>query len=385
MNCPICNTDKPTPLFQREQVPVHQHLLYPTPELACNTPWGQLAIVICPHCHFVYNAEFDLQLMNYGQAYDNNQTYSPAFMAHLDERIEYLLQKPEFQRGNLLEVGCGNGDFLIRLMQRTGPDMLAWGFDPSYQGPDANLAGRVCFSRETLENARLPEQADAVICRHVIEHIAQPKAWLQLLRQTLLPFPKVKLYFETPALEWILAGQVFWDFFYEHCNYFLQSTLSYLFESAGFRVESAQRIFGGQYHWFELSLAEPHLTLPEAGPVPAAIWAYQAQEPLLLANLRQRLTILRQAGPLALWGAGAKGVTLAGLLDPERKLIDSIIDLNPHKQGGYLPGTGHPIVAPTQLAERGIVSCLLMNPQYENEIRQLLTDLKLSPHLELPL
>jgi len=384
MKCPLCSQDNPIPLFQRDQVPVHQHLLYPTPALARKTPWGKLAMVVCPHCHFVYNSEFDLSLMNYGQAYDNNQTYSQAFMAHLDERIDYLLQKPEFKRGNLLEVGCGNGDFLLRLMQRTPPEIQAWGYDPSYQGPETQLQGRVGFSRETLENARLPEQADAVICRHVIEHIAQPEAWLQLLRQTLLPFPKVKLFFETPALEWILAGQVFWDFFYEHCNYFLESTLSRLFERAGFRVESAQRIFGDQYHWFELSLAEPNLTLPEAGPIPAAVSAYQAQEPVLLAAWRQRLTQLRQAGPLALWGAGAKGVTLAGLLDPNQELVDCIIDLNPHKQGGYLPGTGHPIIAPAQLAERGIVSCLLMNPQYEHEIRDLLSELKLSPHLELP-
>ena len=69
-----------------------------------------------------------------------------------------------------------------------------------------------------------------------------------------------------------------------------------------------------------------------------------------------------------MWGAGAKGVTLANLVDPACSLIDCVVDLNPQKQGRFLPGTGHPIVAVSDLRERAISGVVLMNANYETEI-----------------
>jgi hypothetical protein len=70
---------------------------------------------------------------------------------------------------------------------------------------------------------------------------------------------------------------------------------------------------------------------------------------------------------VALWGAGAKGVTFANLADPCRQYIDCIADLNPLKQGHFVPGTGHPIVAPADLPERQVRNVILMNPLYRDE------------------
>jgi len=46
---------------------------------------------------------------------------------------------------------------------------------------------------------------------------------------------------------------------------------------------------------------------------------------------------LRQHGKVALWGAGAKGATFANLLDPECSLLDCVVDINPNKQGRFIP------------------------------------------------
>jgi hypothetical protein len=75
---------------------------------------------------------------------------------------------------------------------------------------------------------------------------------------------------------------------------------------------------------------------------------------------------------IALWGAGAKGVTFANLIDPSRQLIDCVVDLNPLKQGHYVPGTGHPIVNYQALTERGVSTAILMNPNYREENLALL-------------
>ena len=75
---------------------------------------------------------------------------------------------------------------------------------------------------------------------------------------------------------------------------------------------------------------------------------------------------------MALWGAGAKGVTVANLLDPHCVLIDCVVDLNPNKQGHFIPGTGHPIVSPSELLGRGVKNAILMNPNYRQENLKIL-------------
>ncbi len=84
-------------------------------------------------------------------------------------------------------------------------------------------------------------------------------------------------------------------------------------------------------------------------------------------DLHRRTVALRAKGGLALWGAGAKGATFASLLDPDCTLIDCVIDVNPNKQGRFLPGTGHPILPPSSLRDRDVCSIILMNPNYRAE------------------
>jgi hypothetical protein len=45
-----------------------------------------------------------------------------------------------------------------------------------------------------------------------------------------------------------------------------------------------------------------------------------------------------------------------------------VVDVNPAKQGRFIPGTGHPIIAPTALADFGVTHVLAMNPNYHAEI-----------------
>ena len=52
--------------------------------------------------------------------------------------------------------------------------------------------------------------------------------------------------------------------------------------------------------------------------------------------------------------------------------LDCVVDVNPNKQGAFIPGTGHPIVAPEALSARNIRNVILMNPNYRLENLQLL-------------
>ncbi len=379
--CPVCRAADLGAFLRRPAVPVHQNLVFDTPAAARGFDVGDLALVCCGACGFIFNGTFDRNLMRYGPDYDNLQTGSAAFSAHLDRIVAQLVDERGVRQCRIVEVGCGTGAFLRKLVVADAGN-VGIGFDPSYGGPEADLGGRLRFERRFYGPATSHVPADVVVCRHVIEHVPDPVAMLRAVRQALAASPRARVFFETPSVEWILRHQVVWDFFYEHCSYFSAASLTTAFEVAGFHVDRVDHLFGGQYLWLEASLADPpRAPACQPGDMPALATAFAAAEQTLREVWQKRLASLRQAGKVAIWGAGAKGVTLACLIDPEGTRIDCVVDINPGKQGRYLPGTGHPIVAPEDLAARGIATAILMNPNYRDEIAALVASLHLSLEL----
>src|SRR5206468_766444 len=134
-----------------------------------------------------------------------------------------------------------------------------------------------------------------------------------------------------------------WDFFYEHCSLFTAPSLALALERAGFAVTGVGHVFGGQYLWAE-GATRPAAGRPGAGAdtVPLAR-AFAADEQARVAGWRALLAGAAARGPVFAWGAGAKGVTFCNLADPDRARLAGVVDVNPAKQGRFLPGTGHPI------------------------------------------
>jgi len=88
-----------------------------------------------------------------------------------------------------------------------------------------------------------------------------------------------------------------------------------------------------------------------------------------------------RGGKTAVWGSGSKGVsflTTLGLGDE----VSTVVDINPYKQGKYMAGTGHEIVAPATLREVQPDLVVAMNPIYLEEIQRELNTLGLDARLE---
>ena len=369
--CPICDTRASTAFLQRDGVPVHQNLLFESPDAARAISRGRLELSACPTCGFVYNRAFDASLLAYGERYENAQDCSPAFAAHMRLLADEIARAaPEDAR--IVEIGCGKGSFL-RALADAVPGARAIGFDPSYTGDESERDGRLRFERRFFDDSAGIGPVDVVICRHVIEHVADPAALLGSLRRALDDSPGARLYFETPCVEWILRNRVIWDVFYEHCSYFSADSLAFAFERAGFIVAGVRRVFAGQYLWLEAVPAASHRAYtPVSGAVPELAHAFAQDYDPLVERWRQTIQTAGAHGKVAVWGAGAKGVTFANIADPDVALLDCVIDLNPNKQGRFIPGTGHPIVEPSVAALRGVRSALLMNPNYARENAELL-------------
>jgi hypothetical protein len=359
-----------THLLSRDRVPMHQNLLHNSAEEARAAPRGALSLHCCERCGFVWNAAFDPDAMDYGGAYENSQETSARFERHLEDLVASL---GPLDGKTVVEVGCGNGSFLRRVLERH-PTATGVGFDPAYRGPAEMLAGRLRFETAFFgpDSAGVAPAADVVLSRHVIEHVQQPVELLALVRAGLGDNVEARVFLETPCVEWIFDNVVVWDLFYEHCSLFTLTSLAEAGRRAGFAARSGRHAFGEQYLWVELSPArDGEVVAPRTRPqtLPKAL-TYAAREREMLAALRERIEHAER--PVALWGAGAKGATMANLLDPRAEIFSAVIDINPLKQGHFLPGTGHPIVGAEDLAARGTRTAFLLNPNYREEIAEMI-------------
>jgi Methyltransferase domain/C-methyltransferase C-terminal domain len=355
-------------------------MLYQSQLAARNAMRGRLEVVACLDCGFVFNATFDSTLMSYGAGYESDQSHSPAFASHVEKLLSDLLNQKNVRDTHIIEVGCGKGAFLRSLIEAPESGNTGCGFDPSYVGPESDDDGRLRFVRSFYNEEHVSIRADVVICRHVIEHVPDP---VTLLTRVGRSSPSARLFMETKDVEWILRNAVIWDFFYEYCSYFSARSMTTALLRAGFGDVTSEPIFGGQYLWVEASgsSSEVRSTPPTSDTIEHLVTGYARRESEMLSRWTETIEGLSRVGPVALWGAGAKGVTFASLFDPQAERLMCVVDVNPAKQGRFIAGSAHPIVAPSDLKTFGVRNIILLNPNYLQEIEAILQQENLDVNL----
>ena len=113
----------------------------------------------------------------------------------------------------------------------------------------------------------------------------------------------------------------------------------------------------------------------------ADIASFSVNHANLIADWKARFDQMRRSGQQAVvWGAGSKGTTFINILRGHHQ-IQYVVDINPHKQGNYISGTGQKILAPEALLEVRPDFLILMNPIYRDEVERIVARLGLAPRL----
>ena len=96
---------------------------------------------------------------------------------------------------------------------------------------------------------------------------------------------------------------------------------------------------------------------------------------------KEKFTRTKKCGEkVVLWGGGSKGVAFLTTLGIEDE-IEYAVDINPHKRGTFMAGTGQQIVTPDFLKDYKPDVVIIMNPIYKNEILKDLLEMQLSPEI----
>ena len=120
---------------------------------------------------------------------------------------------------------------------------------------------------------------------------------------------------------------------------------------------------------------------PQIALVNQEVAAFTANVKDRLARWQQFLKEEHEKGKkVVIWGSGSKGVSFLSTLGIGDS-IDYAVDINPHRQGYYMPGGGQKIVSPDELKSLKPDYVVVMNAVYEQEIREMLDDRSLKPEL----
>lgn len=377
--CSVCdNGDGQSLLVGIRDVPVFCNVLLPDRESARSASRGDIELVFCGRCGHVYNRAFDPLKTQYGRHYENSLHYSPRFNAYAESLAARLVDRYQLRERTIVEIGCGKGDFL-NLLCRLGENR-GIGFDPSYE--DDRLAeadrGRFEVIRDYYSEKYSDIEADIVVCRHVLEHIEHPRRFLTSIRKAVESRGRVPFVFEVPDAMYTLRDLGIWDLIYEHCSYFTFVSLERLFMGSGFEPVSLCSEFGGQYILLEAyPLGGPHgerasRNEEDMTEVKVHANAFAREYRRKVANWRRILRdAKRDREKIVVWGAGSKGITFLNIMGPDSK-IEYIVDVNPHKKGLFVPGTGQEVVDPAALSAIRPDRIVIMNVVYKEEIEKIM-------------
>ncbi len=331
---------------------------------------GKLAFAVCKQCNTLQkriDANWQKNIEHIYRHYEINyqsggaEPYIFGSLLGTGPRAELLVkhikqQLPLGQHGTLLDIGCGNGN-ILRSFHQSFPDWELYGLENSdkWEKDIRRLPGVQDFFTDVaaLKNRRF----DMIVLSHVLEHIPQPKEYLEMLKQHLTPGGRIFI-----AVPNIRKNPI--DLFVlDHCTHFDDVTIYHLFQQAGFHTVGLETVALKREILAIISTDSPDEISPPkpyAQPVREMCAAFFAIAFEMLDLAKQ----LRQRRPLfGVMGSSTAAIWLSGQLPT---MVDFFLDEDTHRIGNTL--LGKPIYALADIPQTAATIFIPMNQAIARDI-----------------
>jgi hypothetical protein len=377
--CPVCGGMQLRDFYQIARVPVHVSFFASSAKTAADAPQGKIRLSHCGDCGFIFNRDHEPSIVEFEPGYEASLIHSESYRNYIEQLTRRLADSYRLQGKNILEIGCGDGSFLRTFCKNAKADGI--GIDPTIKKPGTESSGenRLELIRDYFSESYAELVGDFICCLSVFEDIPDPLGFLTMLRQAIGERTDTRLYFEVPDIAHTLGNQLTWGIYYEQCNFFTRSSLEFIFRKSGFEViRSGNSYQDNQYAWVEAKPATD-----------ATLLAMPPVNLVLVQDIEQFAVIQRQNiqhwqarfaqfqlddTKVVIWGSGGKGVGFLNAL-PSADIIKHVVDINPIRQGQYIPGSAQRVIAPQELSRLQPDVIIITNPFYQFEIEQMIAEI----------
>ena len=348
-----------------------------------------LHVYVCEQCFLVQLEEYVAPEEIFGE-YAYFSSYSTSWRQHVKAYTEKM--RRELNLGNrslVMEVGSNDG-YLLEYFVQAGVPVL--GIEPAANVAEAAKAKGVptlvkFFGRQTAkELAAEGRQPDLLLGANVLAQIPDLNDCVAGMKILLRPGGVITI--EFPHLMRLIAENQFDTIYHEHFYYFSFLAAERIFAFHGLTLFDVEELptHGGSLRIYARHTDDPGKPVTDrAGELKAREEAlgtgtlayYRSFTEQVHETKRRLLEFLidakRKRTTIAGYGAPGKGNTLLNYCGIRTDFIDYTVDMNPYKQGKFLPGTHIPIYHPDKLAETKPDYVLILPWNLKDEITQQLT------------
>ena len=360
---------------------------YVKPERArAMEPFYPLHAYVCGRCLLVQLEEFESPQQIFGD-YSYFSSYSASWLKHAERYTATMIERFGVDKDwQVVEIASNDG-YLLQYFKRQGVPVL--GVEPAANvakvAVDAGIPTVVKFfgTRTAGELTAAGQKADLLIGNNVLAHVPDLNDFVQGLKLALKERGIITM--EFPHLLRLIQENQFDTIYHEHFSYFSFLTVEKVFAAHGltlFDVEElpthggSLRIYGRHRDDDSRPVADRVDALrqkeTQAGLADMTVYARFAEQ--VRETKRKLLMFLieakRQGKRVVGYGAAAKGNTLLNYCGVRSDFLDYVVDLSPHKQGHFLPGTRLPIHAPDQIRTTQPDYVLILPWNLKQEIQQ---------------
>lgn len=306
-------------------------------EAAKQSPRRSFDFHKCKRCGHVFNIGFDPDHVAYSKNSNLMFNTGDGWQRHLDRVADHLSFRFSFQGATVVDIGAGDGLFLRRFrtrLEQSNQQARLVAFEPS---PEANTCCK--HGLETFRSYFEPSRdlallkPEVLICRHVIEHLARPRDFVEELAYYCDPAISPFLLLEVPCISKAVMLDRVEDYLYEHPQNFTNCSLQLMMEAAGWQT-------------FACTLEYNDEVLVWCGR--AAGLHRRAGTLLKTLSIEEGLRELTNNHTVAFWGGTGKG---AAFLNAYNVTGGRVIDSDSRKAGWFVPGTGQLIESTESLRD----------------------------------
>jgi SAM-dependent methyltransferase len=350
-------------------------------------PFYPLRALVCGKCFLVQLEEYETPEQIFSD-YAYFSSYSSSWLEHSRRYAEQMIDRLDLSdRSHVVEIASNDGYLLQFFHERQIPVL---GIEPAANVAKVALQKGIptlveFFGQETARSLADGSAADLLIGNNVLAHVPNLNDFVAGMKLLLTPDGVITM--EFPHLMRLIEASHWDTIYHEHFSYFSLLTVSAVCEAHGLRLFDVEELstHGGSLRVYVAHAEDAgkpetdalrNLREHELAAGYDRLETYLGFGRKVEQDKRQILGFLiglkEQGLRVAAYGAPAKGNTLLNYCGVGREFIDYTCDLNPHKQGHFLPGSHIPIYAPEKIrAEQPDVVLILSWNLQEEVVEQL--------------